>query len=82
VPAEFLHQNLDFRKRHRGPTCDMDQNVGCIREHAATIHQRVFQRPREGIVRTIIGVRFPETEQTSTARAAESGEQIIETDLN
>lgn len=82
MPSELVHENLDFRKCHRGPAGDVDQNMRRIRERTPTIHERVFQRPRQRIVRAIIGVGFPETEQTSTARAAEGGEEIIEANLN
>ena len=82
MPAELLHQNLDFGKRHRRASRDLDQNVRRIRQHAAAIHERIFQRLRQRVMRAIIGIRFPETKQAASARTAQSREQVVEADAN
>ena len=80
VTAEFLHQDFHFRERHAGTACDLHENVGRITEKPAAIHERTLQRLRERIVRAVVGIRFSETEETTTVRIAQRGQQIVETD--
>ena len=82
MTTKFLHQNFDFRQRHARPTRHLDQHACRIRQHAATIHQRIFERLRQRFMRAIIRIGFTEAKQATAVLVAQRGKQIIEANAN
>jgi hypothetical protein len=82
VTAKFLHEDFDLRERHTGPTCHL-REYGCsVRQHPATIHQWIFKRLRESVVRAIVRIGFAKAKQATAVVRAQCCQQIIEADAN
>src|SRR5205823_5232807 len=82
VTPEFLHEDFDLGERHAGPASYLYEHVCCVCQHPSTIHQRIFQRLRERVMRAIVRIGFAVGKQATAIAGAQSGEQVIEADAN
>ena len=82
VTPEFLHEDFDLGQRHAGPASYLYEHVRCVCQHSSTIHQRIFQRLREGVMRAIVRIGFAVTKQATAIACAQSREQVIKADAN
>src|SRR5437660_718910 len=53
-----------------------------VRQHFAFVHERIFQRLPERVVRTVVGIGLTESKQATAIVAAQRSEQIIEADAD
>ena len=82
MTPEFLHQDFDLGQRHSGPASYLYEHVCCVCQHPSTIHQRIFQCLREGIMRAIARIGFAVTKHATAIACVQSREQVIEADAN
>ena len=54
----------------------------CVRQRAATIQQRIFERLRQRVVRAVIGIGLTETKEATAVATAQRCQQIIEADAD
>ena len=82
MTAKLLHEDFDFRECHPGPTGDLYEYVCSVCQHPATIHQWIFKRLRESVVRAIVRIGFAKAKQATAVVRAQCCQQIIEADAN
>src|SRR4029077_19789978 len=82
VTSEFLHEDFDLGERHAGAASYLYEHVRCVCQHPSTIHQRIFQRLREGFMCAIVRIGFAVAKQATAIACAQSREQVIEADAN
>ena len=82
MTAEFLHKDFDFRQCDPGSTGNLHKHVRGIGQHTATIHQRIFERLRESVMRAIVRIGFAVAKQATAVVSAQCREQIVEADAN
>src|SRR5262249_23274282 len=72
VTPKLLHQDFDFGERHAGPASYLDEHVCRVCQHAAAIHQWIFQRMRQGVMRAIVRIGFAVSKQATTIAYTQS----------
>src|SRR2546430_2242085 len=60
----------------------LHEHVCDVCQHPATIHQWIFKRLRESVVRAIVRISFAEAKQATAVAYAQCRQQIIEADAN
>jgi len=81
MPVQFFHDDLDFAECNIGTAANMYNRMKRFLEQLATVHQRIFQCSGQGIVRTILSLGIPVTEQGASIAISQDSAHIVKANV-